>query len=308
MAVTAPLEAPAASLGPRPRAGQPARPWRPSPRSRSPRSSTSGRCSRASASATGPSPSCCPSRLGILHPTGYPLYSLLGKLFSLIPFESLAWRANVLSAIAAAGDRRRRRPDRGPARRPTGRRDGRRPEPGLHRDPLGGGDLLRDEQRSTSCSSRSSSIARWSGATSDGPRPGHRGAAGRPVRLRTTAWPISVVPIVILFVLVDARREIAVAPARPASRRSGPCVVGLLPYLYLPLRALAGPADVYGPFLTWKGFFDLRQRRPCSASDMHFTSIDSAQAALGRAPAGLRSPRHAVERASSWPPASSGWS
>ena len=42
------------------------------------------------------------SRLGILHPTGYPLYSLLGKAFSLIPIESVAFRANLLSATAAA--------------------------------------------------------------------------------------------------------------------------------------------------------------------------------------------------------------
>ena len=43
------------------------------------------------------------SRLGILHPTGYPLYSIVGWFFSLIPFESVAWRANLLSAVAAAG-------------------------------------------------------------------------------------------------------------------------------------------------------------------------------------------------------------
>jgi hypothetical protein len=28
-----------------------------------------------------------PARLGIMHPTGYPLYLLLGKLFSMIPVE-----------------------------------------------------------------------------------------------------------------------------------------------------------------------------------------------------------------------------
>ena len=44
-----------------------------------------------------------PSRLGILHPTGYPLYSLIGTLFSLIPVGSVAYRANLLSAVAAAG-------------------------------------------------------------------------------------------------------------------------------------------------------------------------------------------------------------
>jgi len=41
-------------------------------------------------------------RLGIAHPTGYPLYTLLGKLFSLAPWHNVAWRVNLLSAVAGA--------------------------------------------------------------------------------------------------------------------------------------------------------------------------------------------------------------
>jgi len=41
-------------------------------------------------------------RLGIAHPTGYPLYTLLGKLFSLLPWHNVAWRVNLLSAVAGA--------------------------------------------------------------------------------------------------------------------------------------------------------------------------------------------------------------
>jgi hypothetical protein len=44
--------------------------------------------------------------LGIAHPTGYPLYLLLGKLFSLLPVSTVAWRVNLASAVfavAAAG-------------------------------------------------------------------------------------------------------------------------------------------------------------------------------------------------------------
>lgn len=41
-------------------------------------------------------------RLGIAHPSGYPLYILLGKLFSLLPFGSPAWRVNLSSAVFAA--------------------------------------------------------------------------------------------------------------------------------------------------------------------------------------------------------------
>ncbi|HOU14234.1 MAG TPA: DUF2723 domain-containing protein [Anaerolineae bacterium] len=41
-------------------------------------------------------------RLGIAHPSGYPLYILIGKLFSLLPFSSLAGRVNLSAAVCAA--------------------------------------------------------------------------------------------------------------------------------------------------------------------------------------------------------------
>lgn len=40
-------------------------------------------------------------RLGIVHPTGYPLYLLLGKLFTWLPLGSLAWRLNFASVLYA---------------------------------------------------------------------------------------------------------------------------------------------------------------------------------------------------------------
>ena len=44
-----------------------------------------------------------PDILGICHPTGYPLYTLLGKLWLLlIPFGSVAWRMSLLSAVCTA--------------------------------------------------------------------------------------------------------------------------------------------------------------------------------------------------------------
>src|SRR5258706_11086582 len=45
-----------------------------------------------------------PAQLGIPHPTGYPLYVLLGWLFSLVPIGSWAYPAHLLSA--GAGRRR----------------------------------------------------------------------------------------------------------------------------------------------------------------------------------------------------------
>ncbi len=38
-------------------------------------------------------------RLGIVHPTGYPLYLLLGKLWTLLPVGSVAWRLNLGTAV-----------------------------------------------------------------------------------------------------------------------------------------------------------------------------------------------------------------
>jgi len=40
--------------------------------------------------------------LGILHPPGYPLYPLLAHIFTFIPFNSPAWRVNLFSAFAGA--------------------------------------------------------------------------------------------------------------------------------------------------------------------------------------------------------------
>ncbi|MCB0208834.1 MAG: DUF2723 domain-containing protein [Anaerolineae bacterium] len=41
-------------------------------------------------------------QLGIAHPTGYPLYTLLGKLFTFIPIGNIAYRVNLMSAVFGA--------------------------------------------------------------------------------------------------------------------------------------------------------------------------------------------------------------
>ncbi|MEO8288553.1 MAG: DUF2723 domain-containing protein [Chloroflexota bacterium] len=41
--------------------------------------------------------------LGVPHPTGYPLYILLGKLFTLLPVGDVAYRVNLSSAVYMAG-------------------------------------------------------------------------------------------------------------------------------------------------------------------------------------------------------------
>lgn len=40
--------------------------------------------------------------LGVAHPPGYPLFSLIGHLFSLLPFGSVAFRLNLMSAVLDA--------------------------------------------------------------------------------------------------------------------------------------------------------------------------------------------------------------
>src|SRR5687768_7094763 len=39
---------------------------------------------------------------GVAHPPGYPLYTMLAKLFTFIPHGTVAWRVNLLSAICGS--------------------------------------------------------------------------------------------------------------------------------------------------------------------------------------------------------------
>lgn len=216
------------------------------------------------------------SRLGILHPTGYPFYSIVGKLFSLIPIGSVALRANALSATAAAlavgvavliAVRLGVRPLVAMAAALALAFTGTLWEEAtfsemntlhlllvallLHRALV-----WRDERRT-----RDLLI----------------GALIAGLCVSNHALAISVVPIVILFVLVDARHEIAARPVVLVQSFLA-FALGLLPYLYLPLRALAGPDVVYGRYATLKGFFDLVSGAQFR-QDMHFLSVDSARAA-----------------------------
>ncbi len=40
--------------------------------------------------------------LGILHPPGFPIYAMVGKLFTFIPIGSVAWRVNLFSAFCSS--------------------------------------------------------------------------------------------------------------------------------------------------------------------------------------------------------------
>src|ERR1035437_9789014 len=40
--------------------------------------------------------------LGVAHPPGYPIWTILGKLSTLFPFGSIAWRVNLFTAICGS--------------------------------------------------------------------------------------------------------------------------------------------------------------------------------------------------------------
>lgn len=222
-----------------------------------------------------------PARLGILHPTGYPLYLLLGKLFSMIPVESVAYRASLLSAVAAAGV--------------VGMavliavRLGVRPviATGAALCLAVTGTLWQEATFSEMNGLHLLLVALllhralvWRAERR--PRDLLIGALLGGLCVSNHGLAITVVPLVILFVLVDARREIKAHPV-VLVKAGGALVLGLVPYLYLPLRALAGPSEVYGPFLTWDGFF-AHVSGAQFRSDMHFTSIESLTTAWAAIP------------------------
>jgi len=43
-----------------------------------------------------------PATLSIFHPTGFPVYAMLGWVWSLLPFGEVAWRMNLLSGVSVA--------------------------------------------------------------------------------------------------------------------------------------------------------------------------------------------------------------
>ena len=223
-----------------------------------------------------------PARLGILHPTGYPLYTLLGKLFSLIPVGSVAYRADLLSAVAAAcavgvtvliavrlGVRPVIAAGAGLALAFTGTiwTEATFSEMnGLHLLLVA---LLLHRALVWRAERRARDLL--IGALLAGLSVSNHGLA------------ITVVPIVILFVLFDARPEIAGSPTLLV-KAAGAFVLGLLPYLYLPLRALFGPPETYATFLEWDGFF-AHVSGAQFRGDMHFMSVDSVRTAWAALPA-----------------------
>jgi len=213
-----------------------------------------------------------PSQLGIPHPTGYPLYILVGKLFSLLPFGSLAIRAELLSAASAAAS--------AGACVLIAMRLGVRPilavAAGLALAVTGTLwlEATYSEMNSFHLLLMAAVIHRalvWRAERRD--RDLLLGAFLAGLSLSNHLLAVTVVPIVILFVLVDARSRLVERPVLVV-QAGGLFAAGLLPYLFIPLRALAGPASIYGRFLTWEGFSSLVTGAEFR-SNMNFTSGES---------------------------------
>ena len=213
-----------------------------------------------------------PARLGIPHPTGYPLYVLVGKLFSLIPVGSLGFRAELLGAVAAASAA-------GTAVL-IAMRLGVRPviaiAAGLSLAVTG--ELWLEatfsEMNSFHLFLMAAVIHRalvWRAERRD--RDLLIGAFLGGLSLSNHVLAATVVPIVVVFVLVDARHRLRERPGLVV-RAAGLAVLGLTPYLFLPIRGLFGPADVYGKFLTWDGISSLVTGADLRGQ-MHFASLDT---------------------------------
>lgn len=223
-----------------------------------------------------------PARLAIPHPTGYPLYVLLGKAFSLIPIGSLGFRAELLSAVAASA-----------AAGTTvliAARLGIRPviaiAAGLSLAFTG--ELWLEatfsEMNSLHLLLMATVIHRalaWRAERRD--RDLLLGALLGGLSLSNHVLAVTVVPIVILFVLVDARSRLRERPILLV-QAAGLTLLGLMPYLFIPIRALFGPPEIYARFLTWDGFFGLVSGADLRGQ-MHFTSVDTLVDAWNAAPA-----------------------
>jgi hypothetical protein len=225
-----------------------------------------------------------PAQLGIPHPTGYPLYVLLGKAFSLLPIGSLAYRADLLSAVAAAGA--------SATCVLIACRLGVRP---LLAAAAGLGlavsgtlwlEATFSEMNGLHVFLVAAVIHRalvWRAERRD--RDLRLGALLAGLALANHLLAATVIPIIVLFVLVDARSRLIERPIL-ILQAAVLGLAGLSLYLLIPLRGLAGPPSIYGVFLTWDGVSSLvtgaQFRR-----DMHFSSEESLAKAWAAIPSVL---------------------
>jgi hypothetical protein len=192
-----------------------------------------------------------PARLEVPHATGFPLYVLLGKAFSLIPVGSVAFRATLLSAVAAAGSI-------GMLVLIAGRL-GVRPVIALAAGiALAGTAVLWEEATFSEMNTLHLFLSAilvhralvWRDERRD--RDLRLGALFSGLALSNHLLALSVVPVVVLFVLAEDRLRILRRP-RLLLELSLLFLAGLSFYLFVVIRAFTGPAELYDDLRTLDG-------------------------------------------------------
>lgn len=222
-----------------------------------------------------------PAQLGVLHSTGYPLYTLLGKLASLVPIGSVAYRANLLSAVAACaavgvlvlvltrlGVRPLVASAAGLALAVTG--------------PLWQ-EATYAEMKGLHLLLVALVLHRalvWRQERRD--RDFLLGGLLSGMALSNHLLALASVPLIVLFALGTGHARLRLRPVL-LLHAATLFLVGLAFYLFIPLRALFGPPEVYGPLLTWDGFASLVSGAAYQG-EMHFGTTESVASALRAVP------------------------
>lgn len=217
-----------------------------------------------------------PAQLGVLHSTGYPLYTLLGKLATLVPIGSVAYRMNLLSAVAACAavgvlvlvlSRLGVRPlialAAGLALAVTG--------------PLWQ-EATYAEMKGLHLLLVALLVHRalvWRQERRD--RDFLLGGLLSGMALSNHMLALASVPLVVLFALGTGRDRLRQRPIL-LFQAALLFLVGIAFYLFIPLRALFGPPEVYGPLLTWDGFAGL-VTGAAHRTQMHFGTGESVVSA-----------------------------
>jgi hypothetical protein len=202
--------------------------------------------------------------LGVAHPPGYPLFTLLGKLFTFLPLGSVAWRVNLLAAtcgalaaafLFAAVARWTRAAWAGLLAAGIFAFSPHAWRYAVSAEVFALNDLL-------------VAALLWLAARhAERPRAGGVAAFAAVAGLALSNHHTSVLVVAPLggWMLWSARAELFAGPGTAVARRllaiAGAGLAGLLPYLYLPLAAARIPRVSWGATDTLRGFFDHLLRR-----------------------------------------------
>ena len=222
-----------------------------------------------------------PARLEIPHTTGFPLYTLLGWLFSLLPVGSVAYRADLLSAAAAAASV-------AVAVLIAGRLAVRPLVALAAAVALTGTSTLWEEATFAEMNGLHLLLSAllvhralvWRDARRD--RDLRLGALLAGLSLSNHLLALSVIAVVGLWVAAAGGWTIVRRP-RLLLECLGLFALGLAPYLFIIVRAALGPPEVYGWLLTWDGFRDFVTGAKFRV-DMRFGTIDSLVNAIRQVP------------------------